>query len=295
MVDVLRCDTTLGVKLGGMKFFLATLCAFTWLIQSVEGHGRVIEPPARNVLWRFGYDAPQNFEDSELFCGGIKAQWQDNDGRCGVCGDNYSLKPPRRHETGREFARNFTVRTYAPGSQIEIVIDIVANHLGYFEFSLCPRNDSGVLETEECFDSHPLPVFGKGMELSEGKSRYRLPTARKGLYLTQVQLPPDIVCEFCVLRWHWRSANNWGLCEDGKEAMGCGPQETYRNCVDIAVGHNHGIRGSLGANAKPRPKEFKFPKNKPYVAISNSVVDEKKQESSHYEAPDVHDWLLEHR
>ena len=34
-------------------------------------HGRMIEPPARNAMWRVGYPTPPNFEDSELFCGGI--------------------------------------------------------------------------------------------------------------------------------------------------------------------------------------------------------------------------------
>lgn len=38
-------------------------------------------------------------------------------------------------------------------------------------------------------------------------------------------------------------ANNWGTCSDGTEAVGCGPQETYRNCADITVGNNHGVRG----------------------------------------------------
>lgn len=41
-------------------------------VQSVSGHARLVEPPSRNTLWRFGYHAAPNFEDSELFCGGIK-------------------------------------------------------------------------------------------------------------------------------------------------------------------------------------------------------------------------------
>ncbi|OQR72295.1 hypothetical protein BIW11_03798 [Tropilaelaps mercedesae] len=41
-------------------------------VRNVFGHARLIEPPSRNTLWRFGYNAAPNFEDSELFCGGIK-------------------------------------------------------------------------------------------------------------------------------------------------------------------------------------------------------------------------------
>ncbi|XP_064485788.1 uncharacterized protein LOC135398299 [Ornithodoros turicata] len=209
----------------------------------------MIEPPARNCMWRFCYGAPQNFDDSELFCGGIKAQWQDNCGRCGVCGDNFSDPPPRRHETGNEYARNITVRTYEPGSNVDIVVDIVANHLGYFEFALCPRDDFSVAETEECFDSHPLEVMGDGKEEADSASRYRIKNATNGIYLTRVMLPPDITCTSCVLRWHWRSGNNWGQCADGTEALGCGPQETYRNCADIAIRNGQGVRGLVGANA----------------------------------------------
>lgn len=32
------------------------------------------------------------------------------------------------------------------------------------------------------------------------------------------------------------AGNNWGMCEDGKGAVGCGPQEEFRACADIAIG-----------------------------------------------------------
>jgi len=31
------------------------------------------------------------------------------------------------------------------------------------------------------------------------------------------------------------SGNNWGFCEDGTGALGCGPQETFRACSDISL------------------------------------------------------------
>ena len=43
-------------------------------------------------------------------------------------------------------------------------------------------------------------------------------------------------------------ANNWGVCGNGTGATGCGPQETYRNCADVSVGHEYGIRGPIGSN-----------------------------------------------
>ena len=64
-----------------------------------------------------------------------------------------------------------------------------------------------------------------------------------GTRLIQVKLPKDRTCDKCVLRWHWKSGNNWGRCDDGSHQVGCGPQETYRNCADIAVNYEGGIRG----------------------------------------------------
>ncbi|KAK8783831.1 hypothetical protein V5799_009809 [Amblyomma americanum] len=211
-------------------------------------------------MWRMNYDTPRNFEDSELFCGGIKVQWEDNGGKCGVCGDNYALPRPRRHETGNVFARNVTVRHYAPGSLVDLVVDVETNHLGHFEFALCPRHSWEEAETEECFEGNLLPVVtatGPTRKKSffysdDPPTRYRLPTAANGLYMIQVQLPEKLICEYCVLRWHWRSANNWGDCGDGKMALGCGPQETYRNCADVAIVPSFGLRGPLGANAVPK-------------------------------------------
>ena len=39
------------------------------------------------------------------------------------------------------------------------------------------------------------------------------------------RLPTDMTCEQCVFQWRYVAGNNWGGCEDGSEAIGCGPQE----------------------------------------------------------------------
>lgn len=36
----------------------------------MSGHGRLMDPPARNSMWRFGFPNPVNYNDNELFCGG---------------------------------------------------------------------------------------------------------------------------------------------------------------------------------------------------------------------------------
>lgn len=39
-----------------------------------------------------------------------------------------------------------------------------------------------------------------------------------------------------MLQWRYVAGNNWGRCPDGTEAIGCGPQEEFRACSDIAIG-----------------------------------------------------------
>lgn len=47
---------------------------------------------------------------------------------------------------------------------------------------------------------------------------------------------PDISCSHCVLQWIYIAGNNWGACPNGTGAVGCGPQEEFRACADIAIG-----------------------------------------------------------
>ncbi|RXG52211.1 hypothetical protein Avbf_17097 [Armadillidium vulgare] len=58
-----------------------------------------MDPPSRNAMWREGYRNPPDYNDNELFCGGLTVQ-EANGGKCGVCGDNYADPTPRAHEDG---------------------------------------------------------------------------------------------------------------------------------------------------------------------------------------------------
>ena len=49
-------------------------------------------------------------------------------------------------------------------------------------------------------------------------------------------LPASLSCLRCVLQWKYVGGNNWGKCSDGREAVGCGPQEEFRACADISIG-----------------------------------------------------------
>ena len=138
------------------------------------------------------------------------------------------------------------------------------------------------IENESCFE--PL-------RLKNGHKEYELdPSAPIGIKVIPVQLPHGRSCHKCVLRWHWKSGNinkhmmfthacvllthrecflsernkltpinagnNWGRCNDGSQQVGCGPQETYRNCADIAVSNDGGIRGPLVLRANEFDKPW---------------------------------------
>lgn len=53
-----------------MKNLLGPLVAVLQVLQHVHGHGRLMDPPARNSMWRFGFPNPVNYNDNELYCGG---------------------------------------------------------------------------------------------------------------------------------------------------------------------------------------------------------------------------------
>ena len=48
---------------------------------SIHSHGRLMNPPGRNTMWRFGFGTPVNYNDNEVFCGGAGTQHAKNKGK----------------------------------------------------------------------------------------------------------------------------------------------------------------------------------------------------------------------
>lgn len=167
-------------------------------------------------MWRFGYPNAVNYNDNELFCGGYAVQWDQNGGQCGVCGDAYKGK--REHEAGGEYARGIIGRRYTAGQEIDVEVELTANHYGNFEFKLCPNNNMYVEATQECFDEYPLMVSGTR------DSRFFIPQTveKKGTIRYKLRLPRFVTCTQCVIQWTYLTGNMWGRCENGTEAVGCG-------------------------------------------------------------------------
>ena len=99
------------------------------------------------------------------------------------------------------------------------------------EFSICKLNSTDDIESEECFSANPIL-------LNEGYYKYENITESTRFINITGHLPKNLVCEHCVVRWHYRAGINWGRCEDGTGAIGCGPQEIFRSCSDISILEN---------------------------------------------------------
>ena len=111
------------------------------LFGHAKSHGRLIEPPSRTSAWRFGFSTPTYYNDTETNCGGYDRHRNQNGGKCGICGDAWDERSPRKGEGGGRFGTGVIVRQYRPGQTIKISVDITANHLGYFQFRVCPHNN----------------------------------------------------------------------------------------------------------------------------------------------------------
>ncbi|KAL3866035.1 hypothetical protein ACJMK2_043376 [Sinanodonta woodiana] len=161
----------------------------------------------------------------------MKHHWSKNGGKCGVCGDPWDAKP-RDHETGGKFARGLIPRSYLSESVIDVVVELTIASGGYFEFRLCPNNDTSEPVTSECLNRHLLSV--------DDKDNHQYHDPKAGLNLLQIRLPIDLTCTHCVLQWKYRTAEHYG-CDKTKNGQpkccfGCGEIQTeYYGCADLAI------------------------------------------------------------
>jgi hypothetical protein len=69
------------------------------IVSLVLGHGRLMSPPGRSSLWRLpefsSYEPDKNYDDNQLWCGGMGSQYNLSGGKCGPCGDEYVKPRPR--------------------------------------------------------------------------------------------------------------------------------------------------------------------------------------------------------
>ena len=54
-----------------MKMMVMTVVMMTMTLRSVSSHGRLVEPPSRSSMWRYGFNTPHNYDDNAINCGGL--------------------------------------------------------------------------------------------------------------------------------------------------------------------------------------------------------------------------------
>lgn len=203
------------------------------LVGYAAGHGRLEDPPSRATAWRYGFKTPPNYQDNELFCGGFPNQ-QSQGGKCGVCGDPY--QGPRPHEAGGKYATGTIVKRYNQDSKMAVRVQLTANHKGWMEFRLCPVNDPKTRATPECLDRNLLTVAGTQ------ETRFKV-TSDMRVINVELDLPEGLTCTQCVLQWKYNAGNSWGTDPiTSKGCVGCGPQEQFYGCSDIAINPTKGGR-----------------------------------------------------
>lgn len=86
--------------------------------------------------------------------------------------------------------------TYTKGTIVEVVSHITANHLGEIQYHLCKINDSSKPEPgEDCFELLKFQDGSVDQKINEWDY----------VVHSQLQLPKDVTCEHCVLRWTYNT------------------------------------------------------------------------------------------
>ena len=86
---------------------------------------------------------------------------------------------------------------------IDVDIDLVAHHRGFFAFKLCPQNNPTETVLASCFDKYPL-------KLENGERFYHLAKNNihgPGRVKAKVQLPIGLTCWHCILQTTYVSGN----------------------------------------------------------------------------------------
>lgn len=66
MSSKVNCKKSLQIRI-----FITVVISFNFCLEEIHCHGTMIDPVSRNSLWRVEPDAPINYNDIELFCGGF--------------------------------------------------------------------------------------------------------------------------------------------------------------------------------------------------------------------------------
>lgn len=258
-----------------VMYSVAAVCAL--LAPAVEAHGWLQKPLARQL------------------CNGDKVKWSMSQsgghGACGMtppyggvpglCGDPFGSKDciPGRFE--KKAMACEPQETYQRGGIMRTHVDISANHGGFWELSICDSTEI----SQKCFDKHKLKTVEHGVEQWHVMDRKidNPSSDNPDSYVMEWQLPPDLVCDHCVVQWTWWTAHNclypcekkvcgfyadrqnkvvypnetWKIkeCQTRWPAKGQQPQ-MYKNCADIRIeGNGSGATTRVRTESTPEAPE----------------------------------------
>jgi hypothetical protein len=228
-----------------MVSMLGSLLVLTTCVAVIHGHGYLLEPVARSSAWLIDASFRQCCTYSnhmEMFCGGLQHQWNNQGGKCSICGEAYD-KPNKLFDKGGAMYRGTSVRTYTQGQQIDVKVVLTANHKGYFEFRLCNLDGSSSDATQDCLDRGILKIANTDSTKFRDIDKYG-----SEAITVRVQLPSNVACRHCVFQWRYTTGNNWGTDPvTGQSGIGFGIEnETFMGCSDITIVAN-------GAPTNPPP------------------------------------------
>ncbi|KAJ6649664.1 hypothetical protein Bhyg_04902 [Pseudolycoriella hygida] len=203
---------------------LIYLCLNKASLSCVEPHGFVQRPLSRTSIFRErdtnGAQVPFWWNDTGVWCGNVQ---QDlNYSQCGRCGDVFGETHANQ---GGRYDKAIITGTYNAGQVIDIRVEITANHRGFFTIELCPNP----VETDNCFSR--LNIVGGSHEIRSGNMMCVGPTQVIGPVTARVQLPANVRCTRCSLRWTYRTA--YPPAPD--HCFNPNPAQTFRNCVDVRI------------------------------------------------------------
>ena len=123
------------------------------------------------------------------------------------------------------YGKGVLVRRYVRGQPIKVRVELTANHMGYFEFRICPNNNPAQVASQRCLDQNllkktsgggPRFVSNQKREIWQPLAMGFLPACRymvgpgNKIFEMHYQLPSDLTCQQCVFQWRYIAGNNWG-------------------------------------------------------------------------------------
>lgn len=223
------------------------------LLSQGRGHMSMEEPPARNVMWRTGFNhLPAHADDDYLIC-----HEKDARSKCPPCGDSADTPPPHPHEGGGQWATGIISRTYTMGQVINVKVNVTRSHGGPIEFKLCPHDNPKIPVDQHCLDQYPLKVVGSRSRSVPIRAPYNSPEQIN----IRLRLPSGVSCQQCVLQMS-------NLAEEFK------PQKImFRNCADIAIEGTAKTSFAGGADVGPPQPEFVISSRSGFEpALGDSIV-----------------------